>query len=430
MKRPEIEVVGTDVANSSQKTNGTDALLWLELAEGPMRDALVERLAQAHLTDSTRATANSALHASSKARDVRESARLDGGFCRLSPLEIASGSVFGLAPQMRLPAPNEIGTQTPRDALERAILPALMRPPCLVNFVGGRASSAILAVAVQLARREGLELPVAATNCVDGSAGGDERSRQERVIIHLGLTEWVRLEFTDELDLVGPVAMRVLRRHGFLWPANGHLSKTLIEWASGGSFITGFGYHDAFNGPASLLRREPGPLPWLRPSAQSEVGERLTADAASEARAQQYGIAWWGKLRRVQVAIELLRRLGAELRVEVCHPFIDPAFLTALGQLPVHRRSTRALFGNLLPPESLARPPTSTHRSACWGRYSRELAEKWRGEGVNPGLVDAGALQRQWSLPRPDPRTFLLLQSVALARESLMASSVMSTAGS
>nr|MBA2361769.1 hypothetical protein [Actinomycetota bacterium] len=32
-----------------QKTNGNDALPWLELAEGTTRDALVERLAQAHL---------------------------------------------------------------------------------------------------------------------------------------------------------------------------------------------------------------------------------------------------------------------------------------------------------------------------------------------------------------------------------------------
>lgn len=29
----------------------TNALLWLGLAEGPIRDALVERLAQAHLTE-------------------------------------------------------------------------------------------------------------------------------------------------------------------------------------------------------------------------------------------------------------------------------------------------------------------------------------------------------------------------------------------
>ncbi|HEU6445272.1 MAG TPA: hypothetical protein VFL61_09460 [Gaiellaceae bacterium] len=355
--------------------------------------------------------------------------RPNAGFCRLSRLEIAAGLVFGLVPQTRLPVPFEMGTQTPQDALERAILPALMRPPCLMSFSGGGASSAILAVAVQLARREGLELPVPATNRVDGAAGRDERSRQERVIIHLGLTEWVRLEFADELDLVGPVAMRVLRRQGFLWPFNAHFSMPLIEWAAGGSLITGLGYHP-FGEPASLLCRDPDPLPWLWPSAQSEIRARLTADAASEARAEQYGTAWWGRLRRVQVGIELLRRLGAEQRVEVCHPFMDPVFSTALDQLPMHRRSTHALFGNLLPLELFGRPTTSTHWDACWGSYSRELAEAWQGEGVDLGLVDPEALQRQWSLPRPHPRTFLLLQSVALAQESLTASRVVSAAGS
>ncbi|MBA2361770.1 MAG: hypothetical protein H0V79_12715 [Actinobacteria bacterium] len=347
----------------------------------------------------------------------------------MTPLEIASGVVFGFTPPTPALAPVEIGTLPPREALERAIRPALMRPPCLMSFSGGRSSSAILAVAVHLARREGLELPVPATNRMGGSASADETARQERVIICLGLTEWVRLELADELDLVGPVAMRVLRRHGFLWPSYAHLSMPLVEWASGGSLITGLGYRNALGEPDSLLCRDLDPLPWLRPSAQREVRARWTADATSRPRAEQHRLGWWGRLRRVQVGIELLRQLGAELRVQVCHPFIDPMFSTALGELPVSRRSTHALFGDLLPSELLAPPTMSTYKDAFWGTKSRELAEAWQGEGVDPVLVDAEALQMQWSLQRPDPRTFLLLQSVALARESLMASSVVSAAG-
>jgi hypothetical protein len=50
------EVVAVDVDSStSLSTNGSGALLWLELAQGTTRDALIERLAQAYLIDSERA---------------------------------------------------------------------------------------------------------------------------------------------------------------------------------------------------------------------------------------------------------------------------------------------------------------------------------------------------------------------------------------
>jgi hypothetical protein len=39
---------------ASESTKGTSASEWLELAEGTMREALAERLAQAHLTETQR----------------------------------------------------------------------------------------------------------------------------------------------------------------------------------------------------------------------------------------------------------------------------------------------------------------------------------------------------------------------------------------
>jgi|Tabmets5t2r1_1033131.scaffolds.fasta_scaffold03660_3 hypothetical protein len=46
------EVVAVDLDSSTYlSTNGSGALLWLELAQGTTRDALVERLAQAYLID-------------------------------------------------------------------------------------------------------------------------------------------------------------------------------------------------------------------------------------------------------------------------------------------------------------------------------------------------------------------------------------------
>jgi hypothetical protein len=103
--------------------------------------------------------------------------------------------------------------------------------------------------------------------------------------------------------------------------------------------------------------------------------------------------------------------------VEICHPLIDLAVTRALGRLPAHQATTNALFGDLLPSELLARPITPTPEIGFWGRHSRELAEAWDGEGADPALVDAEALRAQWSLPRPDPRTFLLLQAIALAQD-------------
>jgi hypothetical protein len=344
----------------------------------------------------------------------------------LMPLEIASGLVFGFAPLVSRPMPH--GGATAREALERAILPALLRAPCLLSFSGGTASSAVLAVAVQLARREGLEPPVAVTNRIEGLAGAHETARQEDVIIRLGLTEWIRFDFSDELDLVGPVAMRVLRHHGFLWPSHAHISMPLVEWAAGGSLITGLGQRNALGEPGGLLCRDPGPLPWLRRSAQREVRARWAADVVARPRTAQRPPWWWAALRQVQIGIELLRRLGAELRVEICHPLIDPVFTSALGELPANQASADALFGDLLPSKLLVQPPTPIHRNGFWGSHSRELAEGWDGENVDPALVDPEALRLQWSLPRPDARTFLLLQAVALARESRSRAAIVTSA--
>ena len=59
---------------------------------------------------------------------------------------------------------------SPRAALEAVVLRALLRPPCLVSFSGGRDSSLVLAIASDVARRHGLPLPVPATNRFPGRA--------------------------------------------------------------------------------------------------------------------------------------------------------------------------------------------------------------------------------------------------------------------
>jgi asparagine synthetase B (glutamine-hydrolysing) len=375
----------------------------------------------------------------------------------LTPLEVASGLIFGFTPPEPLPRPSDAGT--PVEALERAILPALLRPPCLVSFSGGRDSSTILAVAVHLARREGLELPVPATNRFPRAEGSDEREWQERVIVHLGLTQWVRLEFTHELDTVGPVAMRALRRHGLLAPFNAHFHAPLFEEAFGGSLITGIGGDEALGvqrwaRAANVLARKVRPrprdvlalglaaaptpvrravlsrrdapliLPWLRPAAQQEVWTRWVATVASQPLRWQQRFAWYRRLRYIRLGLENLDRLAKDSRVEAHHPFVDAGFSAAVAGLPPQDRfmgrtgAMQELFGSLLPPEITTRRTKSHYDFAFWTEHSRRLVQTWDGNSVDTDLVDPEVLREEWAQPNPDSRTYPLLQTVALAREA------------
>src|SRR5262249_39115635 len=130
----------------------------------------------------------------------------------------------------------------------------LRRGPCLVSFSGGRDSSAVLAVATAVARREGLPLPVPITHRFPAAAMTDESRWQEEVVDHLGLEDWIRLEGANELDAVGPVATASLRRHGLLWPSNAYFHAPLFEAADGGTVMTGVGGDEAFV-PSSWSRQ-------------------------------------------------------------------------------------------------------------------------------------------------------------------------------
>jgi hypothetical protein len=335
--------------------------------------------------------------------------------CELTPLDVASGLVFGFGPPEPLPIADDIEAGTPRAALERAILPALVRPPCVMSFIGGRGSSLVLAVAVQLARREGLELPVPVTIRMRGSANAEESASQERLVIRLGLTEWVRVQIEEECDLVGPMATAVLRRHGFLWPSDAHLWTPLLDWAFGGSLLTGVGYSRAGAEAPAFVFRDFRPLSWLRPAAKHEARTLWMADAAVRRRAQR-DPGWWLRLRQVRIRFGLLQRMGAARRVELCHPLLDPGVVAAFAARPNHPENEPVLLEGLRPP-----PSTKAWAASLWGPASRELAADWPGEDVDQTLVDIDALAREWSLPQPDPRTYLLIQSIALARERRVA---------
>ncbi|MGH3443244.1 MAG: asparagine synthase-related protein, partial [Nitriliruptorales bacterium] len=109
----------------------------------------------------------------------------DLGLYRLTPLEQAFGWIPGRV-AVEEPGRSFVPPQ-PLTALEEVLLPVLREPPCFVLFSGGRDSSALLAVAVQLARREALPLPVPITKIYPGHQEADEGRWQEQVIRSIGV---------------------------------------------------------------------------------------------------------------------------------------------------------------------------------------------------------------------------------------------------
>jgi hypothetical protein len=376
----------------------------------------------------------------------------------LAPLEVATGLVLGVEPKLELVDGHTRAAASPLRAFEQAVLPALRRPPCLVSFSGGRDSSAVLAVATATARREGLPLPIPATNVFPGVASTDESEWQERVVSQLALDDWIRLEHGDELDCVGPVATGVLRRHGPLFPFNAHFHVPLLRLAAGGSLLTGIGGDEALS-PSSwsrvsdvlhrrvrpqprdvlrigfalspravrrqiLRRRRLGPsYPWLRPEARRTFADAWAAQAATEPLAWAAHAGWVRRLRYLRVGLQSLRLLASDDVVQIGHPFLDRGVADSLAALPARERhSTRtaamhALFGTLLSKDILERSSKTTFDEAFWCGPSRAFAAEWNGEGVDERLVDAEALAAEWSSPDPDPRSFLLAQAAWLARE-------------
>ena len=348
----------------------------------------------------------------------------------LDPQDIAYGIPIGLEGIPPLGGRPAVGT--PRAALRAVMLRALQRPPCLVSFSGGRDSSALLSVATQVAREEGLPLPVPATLVFPGSKEANEDEWQTMVLKHLGIVEWVRLEFCDELDAVGPVATVALRRHGLLWPFNAHFHLPIIEQAAGGAVVTGFGGDEiarssetaraeqvlarrARGHPRDLLvvglavsprsvravvqkrrsRAEVAQLPWLTPAGRRAISRALGSSTA------RMPLGWESLLRRwiwrdryFRVCVASFAAMGAFHDVEVFHPFVEEGVLDALGHaggfpgLGTRTDLMGLLFGDLLPDQVIRRASKGQFTDPLWTPTSRQFAREWSGNGVDPDLVD------------------------------------------
>jgi hypothetical protein len=376
----------------------------------------------------------------------------------LSPLDVASGMVLGKEESIAPLTPGASSAR-PIDAMAASILPALQRPPCLVSFSGGRDSSAILAVACRLARQEALPLPVPATIHFSGAPDSDELDWQEQLIRELGLTDWWRLTVTDELELLGPMATAVLRRHGLRYPPNTHFHQPIIDAARGGSLITGAGGDELLSphewarasavrarvaspkpkdivrlavayGPRRirgfiLARRALDDTPWLRPAAIRQ----LKANAATwlgdqPVRFDEHLRGWWWPSRYLHIGQSSLELLARDADVLVLSPFLDPGVLEAVagarGGVGFESRTAamRWMFGDVLTERVIGRTTKAAFDDPLDGPATREFVARWSGDGgIDDELVDLEALRRQWRAGGADIRSLCLLQSAWLAEQ-------------
>jgi asparagine synthetase B (glutamine-hydrolysing) len=376
---------------------------------------------------------------------------------RMTGEEIATGWVSG-APLGVVPADRT--RRSAVQALEEAIRPALLRPPCVVEFSGGRDSSVVLAIAHHLAKREGLPPPLPFTRRHPGLPEANEDEWQDMVIGYLGITEWERHSAPGEVDLLGPMATTSLRRWGVLWPPPAHTRKTELDLARGGSLLSGEGGDEVLGlhrlGALRLMMARKLPvsranarhvavalapkrmrvekltqrlhqtlgLSWLKPEVARRVAHRLAEDSASEPLDWRKAVRRHPFVRGVHLAMDTLDVLAADAGVARINPLLHPAFINAVcragGTLGFTDRTSalRHLFPGLLPDAVLARTSKSRFNRAVFGDQSRAFVERWDGEGIDHDLVEADELRKLWSAEEPHAMTMPLLQACWLATDA------------
>ncbi|MFN8187565.1 MAG: asparagine synthase-related protein [Gaiellales bacterium] len=369
------------------------------------------------------------------------------------PLEIAAGILVGQVERPPVPART---AHEPVEALREILRPALVAGRCHVTFSGGRDSSAILAVAAALAAEEGLAPPVPVTVRFANAPGTGELAWQERVVEHLGLDRWVIVEAGDELDLVGPVAQRHLRRHGVLYPANTMRFTLLAEHAQGGALVTGIGGDQLLGagwlphaagalrgrvrptgadlcavvyrslpraGRLRIRRRHLPAPPWLRPDARAELTERYAQSVADEPLSYGSHRLWYLRRRSLAAYCFSVDTVAVDAGAAAVHPLVDVRFVSALaargGRSGFGDRTAtmRAIFSGVLPEDVLARESKAVYPYAYFREPSRAFGERWQGAGVDPDLVEGEALRHAWLKLVPSGWGALALQSAWVASE-------------
>ncbi|MGU3432760.1 asparagine synthase-related protein [Actinomycetes bacterium M1A6_2h] len=335
---------------------------------------------------------------------------------------------------------------------------ALEHGPCVVSFSGGRDSSAVLAAATQVARQEGLPLPVPATLNFPGIKESQESDWQSLVLDHLGLTERLEYNLTTEMDALGATAQEVLMAHGLVWPYNAHLHLIICKDAAGGTLLTGFGGDELalsarsrwaeravsnrkFLSPksaASIVRHlAPSPLqylydapraapnrvdyPWLTWRGRLLAAHKLADDNSSIPFGWGRVLREWIPRSRYFIAVrQSLDLMGGDHSVRVLHPFIEPAVLQAFAAheplvgMAGRRAIMNLLVGDVLPAEVVNRTSKAEFTDALWNGESLDFARHWDGSGLDEHIVDPAVVKREWLTSAPTVRTTTMLQQAWL----------------
>jgi asparagine synthase (glutamine-hydrolysing) len=163
---------------------------------------------------------------------------------------------------------------------------------------------------------------------------------------------------------------------------------------------------------------------WLLPAAALELEHSLARELAGEPRRWDLRVDWWARSRVLAALCDGLGVLARDVGTRLVHPLLDRTFLAAMARAGARSgfgdRTTamRSLFGDLLPPQVLARSDKALFTFVYFTDRSRAFAERWNGDGVRRDLVDPESLRATWlAAPpaSPDMRSGLLLQAAWLA---------------
>lgn len=373
-------------------------------------------------------------------------------FARLDSVE----TKFGLPRLVAEPSSDFPGrsAESPRSALEALLAPGLLSPhPCYVLFSGGRDSSAVLSVAVELARRLGADDPLPVTVVHPRAAGSDESEWQEAVLRHLDVTRRVVLEFDGEQAWLSPAATDSLTEHGLLWPPAVHLHGAIYRHLdAGATVVSGEGGDLAIEGRriTPLVRAVRG----LRPRASLRaIVDLFRGDAQQALVGLADSCQWltpegrrvffesyslhetplrWDRDMYQSVHSRLAQMASINFRARVersglrpLNPLEEPRFIAALmrrgGSIGLGDRTDmmRALFGDLLPDKVLSRTSKAYFNETRWMAAERSFATDWDGAGVDAEYNDHELLRREWLSETPFTLSALHLHAAWLASHGL-----------
>jgi len=386
--------------------------------------------------------------------------RLASGLPVIGSRDVLVGYPLGPAPWPPQTGNPVVPDADPARALRAALLPALLRPPCVVAFSGGRDSSLLLAVAAGLAHREGLEPPHAVTFRYPGDPAAAESEWQELVAEHLRSQrlrfDWTCHDIGDELDLVGPLAAPILRAHGGpVFPAAIGHTVALARLTGGGSLVTGNAGDEVLGGhriavlravarrrgrgltrtewavvaaaaaptPVRLAlgRRGAGTAPWLRPAVRRAVRARMARELARRPLRWDRSVAAALRSRAGSIGTRTRAAVAASHGCMLVDPLRAPAFVASYAAFGnrwgglTRDAGTRLLGGGLLTDALVRRTSKAYFNGSRFGPASRAFARDWDGSGVDDSRVDPEALRDAWLSVVPPATTAMLLQQAWLA---------------